>query len=319
MKQKLIVLLSLFWFSISTAQSVRYPQVLSVQGSVEFSDVQEKTRNLKTSSRLIEKAKIQTGPKSSAKIQLNVTRSLIIEEKSQVIFPSIGWDSQQVPLIILKSGSVIWQSLGGGSAYSIALSNDLFQLILPEGRFRFVYDSEKAFVKVQVLEGQLVFSALNSDETVLLAKGQEVQFQGQFEGGEIAYDILLKGKKIPKGVLGSPTQIPLEEQKAQQLSVIKEAQEKKARAEAAMKKKKQRELEGFICSKPDGKLNQCAWVCDGRLKKGTKFCDLSQAGVSCSRLKCNANGEWAEKTLIDPKTALQRCTHPNSVVGPCDY
>lgn len=319
MKKNLIILLSFIFGSPALhAKVIRYPQVLSVKGQVQFSDVQEKSRKLTRGIQLIEKAKITTGPLAQVTLQLDATRSLIVEENSQVHLPSIGWDSQQVPLILLKNGSVSWKSEKGDVPYSIALSSDLFQFILPEGHFRFLFDPDKALARAQILKGNFVFAALNADETVSLSTGEEVTFQGVFEGGEIAYDLLLKGKKIPKGQLLKVKPIETKELVAQKNIEILEKNAEQAKIKSVQLEKKRRLSAGFICENPDGRLNQCAWVCEGASKKA-KTCDVSLKEVSCFRVKCNGNGSWAEKVAVDSATALQRCLSPKSIVSECDY
>jgi hypothetical protein len=100
--------------------------------------------------------------------------------------------------------------------------------------------------------------------------------------------------------------------------------QKKIQAEAAASAKKSKaaaakfKKEGYICAAPSGKFNQCAWICQNNPKKEKKRCLAAQAGVSCVRQRCNANGVWAEVTTLDAEKASTTC-EAKPVVAACDY
>ncbi len=71
-----------------------------------------------------------------------------------------------------------------------------------------------------------------------------------------------------------------------------------------------------ICTSPQGRLNDCAWVCLNNPKKA-KTCQTHTGKASCVRLRCNANGEWAEETRL-PASVSHKCGL-DPQVATCDY
>lgn len=84
-----------------------------------------------------------------------------------------------------------------------------------------------------------------------------------------------------------------------------------------IQKEVKHEPQPIICKSPNGQLNQCAWRCLNN-SKGAKVCEADKANVSCVRLRCNANGVWAEETKL-PATAATKCKAKGAVVDECDY
>jgi len=73
----------------------------------------------------------------------------------------------------------------------------------------------------------------------------------------------------------------------------------------------------IICKKPNGQLNQCAWRCVNNIKNA-KTCEADKPNVACVRLRCNANGDWAEETKLSASAAA-KCKAKGEVVDECDY
>ncbi|MFP5519652.1 MAG: hypothetical protein ACLGGX_07090 [Bdellovibrionia bacterium] len=299
--------------------ATRYPYVESFAGSVEIIGIDGNRNKLQKTTQLLERAQIFTAAKSTAEVVLDADRKIVILPESELLMPSIGWDSQQVPLLVLKKGRVRWVTSGSEEfKYPIALSSDLYQFIVPRGEFEFSLYPNKAQAFVKVFEGELNFSALNAEESVNLTRGQMVSFQGVLDDGKIAYDVLLKGIKIPKGKLGVVTKVDNSELKAQEL------EKQKLKRMAEFKRKQAQEqaqrilADGFICQKPYGKLNQCAWVCQGMKSKSQK-CQLEKETVWCERVRCNANGEWSDSYRLNKQEALQKCLSAKPLVDACDY
>lgn len=67
-----------------------------------------------------------------------------------------------------------------------------------------------------------------------------------------------------------------------------------------------------VCSEPLGDLNWCSFTCEGQTKGG-KTCETARPGVRCVRRICNANGQWAEPTVL-PKSAWSSCEPAGIVV-----
>lgn len=315
------VILVLVFFTSFLAQAVapKYPAIKEWEGQAWLTSKDGKRLQIRSKQVLREKAFIETSLSSRVKIQIDEKRTVILLNASELSIPIIGWEKGETPVIILKSGELHWiQDVHEKGAYNIALSSDLFEFIAPPGNFIYSIDQHRAFAGVKVFDGAIDFSPLNGEVSVLVKKGQKIGFQGVLEGGDISYDVLLQGKKIPKGRL---TEIsPIEEQEfaviaAEEKKRLTEIFEKEAQEKAAHAKAKR---EGQICGAPTAKFNECSWICLNNPKKEKKNCLVSQPAVSCVRRRCNANGEWAEETAINAEKGGNTCK-AQPVVAPCDY
>ncbi|WP_255490285.1 hypothetical protein [Bdellovibrio sp. KM01] len=302
---KLKVLLSLLSLTAATSWAApKYPAVEDVQGAVSLTGKDGGKIKLTTKTPLLEKALFETSDDSTVRVALDGVRHFVVQPNSAVLLPTISWEGGEAPVLILRSGSIRWvQKENEKPSYNTVLRSDLYEFLPPAGDFIFLINSPKAYGEVKVLKGAIEFSALNGETPAQAKAGEQVGFQGMVEGGEIAYDVLLKGKKIPRGNLTPVTKISDKE-----LASFDSA-EKKRQAQAAQLAKKQQKAaqaakkSGAICSAPSARFNECAWV-----KKGS----------SCQRRRCNANGDWAEETLLNAQNASINCK-AQPVVAPCDY
>lgn len=307
-----------FLFSVVGFAAPKYPLVTDFQGKVRWSDKDDKEGKLKIKQVLIERAALETSEKSEVVVQVDDHRTLRLLPNSRVEFPSISWETGDTPVIVLRHGSIRWYETPG-KKYNIALSSDLFQLISPVGDFVFSYDPKAALAEVKALKGSMEFSVMNAEDSALVTENQKVQFQGVRENDEIVYDVLLKGKKIPRGKLGLVQPFSEEDRQLYSEARLKKEAVVRHKKEAAAKKalEKPRDAKA-ICASPDGRLNQCAWVCENNPKKEKKSCRLEVAGVQCLRKRCNANGEWAEATEVPKEKAGSLCG-VDPLVKECDY
>ncbi len=154
-------------------------------------------------------------------------------------------------------------------------------------------------ISVLVLQGQLTFGALNADESHRLSALQKATFTGVVDDGEIQQDLLLKGRKIPKGVLSPIESLSdvekkrySDEERKRQDMVKKIAAEKKA---SLVESKNA----GLLCHAPQGLLNQCVW----RMEKG-----------KCVRRRCTADGLWK-----DPQDVGVSDCRNKALAQLCDY
>lgn len=314
------VVLSLLAGTWAFAQGTapKYPAVKSWTGQAWVTGKDGKRQLISRSQILREKALLETSVTGELVIDLDKDRSFTLLGGTEVSLPVISWEGGSAPVVLLKTGDLRWKQGAAKVDYNVALRSDLFEFLAPAGEYTLWIRPDKATSGVKVYSGGMEFSALNGEESIFVKPGQQVSFQGVLEGGEIAYDVLLKGKRIPKGRLTALSNIdPAELQKA-------EAAKKKlaadiAKAEARIKAaagKAQRD--GLICSSPGAKFNECAWVCVGNPKSEKKNCLVAQSGVSCVRKRCNANGVWADEQTYDAEKGGSLCK-AQSVVGPCDY
>lgn len=296
----------------------KYPMVTEIQGKVRWTDKDKKDGKLKPKHVLIEQAALETAEKSEVVVQIDERRTLRLLPNSRVEFPSISWETGDSPLVVLKYGSIRWKE-EPGKKYNIALRSDLFEFISPVGDVILRYDPKTAVAEAKVIKGSMEFSAMNAEDSALVTEGQKVQFQGVRENDEIVYDVLLKGKKIPRGKLGLVQPFSPEEKNLYSEVRLKKEAEARHKKEADEKKALEKPHDkNAICAQPEGRLNQCAWVCENNPKSEKKACRLERAEVQCLRKRCNANGEWAEATEV-PKDKAGSLCGVRPLVKECDY
>ncbi len=309
--------------SVAAAGSPKYPSIIKVEGQVLNLVTSSDKKNpspVKLHEVLREKAHLSVGPKARVQIQLDADRVFTLRADTELQVPAISWDSGEVPVLNLKRGSIEWkQAKGGKSAYNTVISSPLFQFIAPGGHYSLTIDPRKAWAQAQMFEGQMVFSALNAEESVQISSGQQVDFQGQIEDDEIAYDVLLQGRRIPKGALGKVVPLNLEDHKR----LLEEEKVKRAQVEAQKKQEKAKALklkkDGAICDKPFGRLNDCSWTCTNKKKNKQGLClPVENQATLCVRHRCNANGDWAEATDLSVDQAAVKCKS-ETIVSECDY
>ena len=301
------------------AKTPLYPAVIQWQGRVWVTGAQGKRQLLGKKQVLHEKATLETSIEGTVKVQLDENRSILLQEDSELSIPVIGIETGESPVLFLKKGRLRWQqSLGAKAPYNVAIRSDLFEFIVPAGDYVLTMNPIKALAGIQVFEGNFEFSALNGEESARVRSGEQVFFQGVLEEGEIAYDVLLKGKKIPRGRLTPVEPISREVMKKEKVEAQKKAAavaKKKQMEKIAQERQKQK---GVICEHPAAKFNECAWVCLNNPKSEKKVCLVEVGKASCVRRRCNANGVWAEEVVLDAEKDGNKCkVHP--VVGACDY
>jgi hypothetical protein len=283
----------------SAKAPLKMPMLVEVRGQVDVTNARE-TRSVKAKKnmQLIERAEISTAANAEVKMRLSANLQINILANSSLILPGISWEDGHVPLVQLKKGQIRW--IARSKDVLTRLNTELFDLQPADGDFLFEFDPVKAIAAVKVISGSLEFSAINAEQKVMLSKGQKVVFQGQLEDGLIAADILLQGRRIPRGQLGlvenmsqaDQDQLVAEDKKRE--SLTKKAIESMRKAKLTAEKK------GYICNAPLGQLNDCVW---------------RKKAESCARLRCNANGLWADEIrLSDQANCLKK-----EVVAVCDY
>lgn len=309
---KILLLFSLIWLHAASEQKA--PQIIAVHGTVHVQSAREEKKvPAKAGLFLRERAILETGGASSLKFRLKSGIEITLLESTRVTLPGISWDDGDVPIFNLEKGKVHW--LASVDSKTTLLKTPLFEMSPPKGDFVFRYDPAAVQGEVQVVKGSIVFGAINAETSVTLNERQKSTFQGVLEEGEIAYDLLLKGRKIPRGTLGPVSAMGEEEMKPFLEEDRRIKEETQRREKAAKAQKKADSQEGMICKSPRGRFNDCAWVCEGT-KKGSKNC--GGANAHCIRQRCNANGEWADRQILPEEEGRQLCKL-RPVVKACDY
>jgi hypothetical protein len=179
-------------------------------------------------------------------------------------------------------------------------------------------DNNVPYAGVQVIEGEFVFSVINGEESREIKSGEQVGFEGILEFEEIAFDTLLKGKKIPKGKM-LPAQkinkVELENYKRQSVATLKiKSNDVDQKKKSALEKL----IKNSICRSPYARFNECSWVCQNNPKNEPTVCRVDLPGVNCIRQRCNANGEWGDEIKINSLKSSIRCK-ATPFVSACDY
>lgn len=160
-------------------------------------------------------------------------------------------------------------------------------------------------VEVKVIDGVLPLEFFAFEKSVTLKSGESVKFQGVLadEGGAIKYDYLLNQRKAPRGQLSEVKSFDGSQfiQEEKELLQKEENLKKDLKLKITEQKRKQKKYEdSFLCKKPFGQRDQCAW--------------WIEAG-KCYRKRCNVSGQWGGQ-VERPVTVL--CKN-EFYVGVCDY
>lgn len=317
MNQKALILSALltFWGPSALSANAKTPRVLSVSGDVQFQAAREDSfRPLKVGAALRERALFRTGSASRVSIQVSEGLKVELFPESQMSFPGISWESGAVPEIILQEGRLRWTQ---SASRTSMIKTPLFEQHPPAGDFVFYLRPKMAQAGVMVFQGEISFKALNAEDAFSVPQGEKIQFNGLMEDGEIAYDILLQGRKIPRGVMGkrellSPEDLAPFKAEEARLRAAREKAERERRSREAARKQA-----GLICKNPPGRLNDCAWSCENN-PKGAKACAAGQGKTQCVRRRCDANGQWNDAQALAASEGRQRC-QAQPVVAACDY
>jgi hypothetical protein len=175
-------------------------------------------------------------------------------------------------------------------------------------------------VEYRVELAESAITALNGTGTQMVpgrdleqqfSSGDTSSFRGKIVDGDLATDILMRGKRI---VLGDF--VPLTHHDGAEIaSLAKETMMPLPVRKIAIKPKLKL---GQICEAPIAKYNQCAWICEGNPKKESRHCRLELPQVHCVRKRCNANGKWAEESRL-PASTEGLCKTADPQIGTCDY
>lgn len=300
----------------ATSKRPQIPRAAKVEGSPEvFQGNEGPWRKVKAGEVYLEKAKFRLGQQDRLEMEIHGKRVLKFSAESRFEFPGIRFETGETPLVVLESGTVRWTAadLESGSA---RLTSAFFDFAPPAGDFIFRVDPKKAVAEALVVKGEMRFQPLNSEESAVLKSMQRVLFQGVIEEGEIAYDILLQGRRIPRGKLQAVRPLTEAEMKPFLDEEKAAARALEAEKQAAARRKAADAKVNRICSAPTGKLFECAWTCEGSRAKAGSKCPLEAPGIQCVRTRCNANGEWADRAVLEGAEARRHCQKVVQV-GPC--
>jgi len=246
---------------------------------------------------IVDQLHLRVPAQGFVKVKLDEKRTLTAYGPAEFEIPIISWEDRDFPEIQLRSGVLRFEV--ESHPFAFTLKSPLFEVTPPVGETVLMYDPERAIAEAMVVQGRMEFRALNAEESALLTSGQKVSFRGLLEEGEIAYDLLLQGRKIPKGRLQ-----PIEKMSPQDLqrySSLSERESRKIKEQQRLAaEKKALEKRGpNLCQKPTGTLNECLW---------------KKEGNSCWRSRCVADGLWKDRQKVDSWECESK-----TKLGPCNY
>ena len=144
-------------------------------------------------------------------------------------------------------------------------------------------------------------------ESVKNLKYQEgASFHGVLDkDGELEFDLLLEGRKVPKGEWKESftcdfKQIlkEMNDLEASEVAKIKKNEQQKKAAD----KKRKIEYDKSLCHEPNGQFNECLWKWEEKL---------------CVRYRCDGQGQWKDRQQLPKKNNYHCETKPK--VSACDY
>lgn len=317
--------------AFAQAASARVPEgtlmLVSIKGEgVEIKNHGERVK-LRQGMRLVQEAQVEMKEFSLAEFVSAGGDQFFIYGPSQINFLFLQGDGSL--LINLQKGQMRWASSAlrddltdkSRQISKTLLKTDLVELELNSADAGFLYDAQVPRVEVFNMRGSSVLRVRESFESVRLEGKQKAYFQGVIENGEIVYDLLLQGKKIPKGILSPAIALSAEEEKI--FIPLVKARPKKQTTRITqdgkvIQVKGARPARKTLCSQPSGDLNQCSWTCEGLKKGKQKTCPTQQSGVNCVRRKCDANGTWRDEFILPADAGKSKCK-VQPIVMACDY
>lgn len=282
-------------------QSKIQVKVLQASGAIFDSSSGSKVENWNSRSRVSDRISLDLKPGAQTKIQLNPQMILTAYGNTEFEIPLISWETRQFKQIKLTKGSIRLEVKS--VPFEFNLTTPFYDLNVPAGIWVFTIDPERALADILALKGQLEVTTLNSEDKVRLKAGERVSFRGVLEEGEIAYDLLLEGRKIPKGKWTAVEKLTAEDnfKFSIESEMKKHQQEEMARAQTVRDRLKKQA--GDVCTKPYGDLRECLW------KKEKN---------QCIRVRCTADGTWKDPQIVD-SSACDKAAGWTPNPKKCDY
>lgn len=316
MKHVLIFAFSLFMAKVAvcseemSAPTAKFkePFLVSAKGAVKITDGNGKLKPARIGQLLREKINLETGEGGLALIALSKTERLVIGPQTSISLPVISWEDGSVERIELEKGQIRLQNLTSNPRLVVTpISRDPYS----EVDVLFDYNPQTLALKAFVIEGRTLFRGLENEDFLNLEKNEQSTFTGLRQNGEIAFDILLQGRKVARGKMSEKSKVQgnLKAWWNEMDRLEKNYQNELAKQKILEKKS------GTICDKPKAKFNECAWICEANPKGEKKICRL-EAGAKCIRKRCDANGLWGD-ALVLPASKSPCLAEPK--VAPCDY
>lgn len=303
------------------APRVLYPKVCGVKGLVQSEDRHGVKKRLKPRQVLFDRTILRTDAQGRLCLDLNAQDRLILAADSEITLPGMAMENGRVADLVLEKGRF---RLISRSDEVRTLSSPLMRETFHHGDIVVGLSREKALARVELLKGEMSFRGLENEESVTLTEGETVEFKGEVLDGVFQFDVLLQGRKVARGTLGEVKKLTdkdLERLKAEfSLTGLKTISQEDQEAQAVQtgrrpRKKTSGKPSPWVCEKPNGRFNQCAYICENN-PVSAKVCRLDLKKVKCARFRCNANGFWEERFEY---TAERSPCLAKPLVKECDY
>ncbi len=276
-------------------------KVLAATGSIDDFSQNAKASAWNKKSKVTDRLALSLKNGSQTKIQLHPQIILTAYENTEFEIPFINWDTRQFKEIKLAKGVIRLEV--EGAPFDFTFSTPFFQVHPPVGQWVFAMDLERALVDVLSLKGDLELTSLNSEDKAQIKTGERVTFRGLLEEGEISYDLLLHGRKVPKGKWTETQKLTKEDEKAYSLAAEKRLQNEREKAKALSSKEQLKKQAGHACRNPSGDFNECRWKLENN---------------QCMRSRCAADGVWKDAQIVAPSFCDKKAGWSNSAKK-CDY
>jgi hypothetical protein len=295
------VLTSNLGFSKENPKTLVKPEIkiISVRGQITDLSQAGKTLPWNLKSRIADRLVLSLGKGAETKIQLHPHIVLTAFENTEFEIPVISWETRQFKEIKLTQGLLRLEV--DDVPFDFQLLTPFFEFRPPPGMWVVNIAPDRALADILSFKGDLEVTSLNSEDKVNLHSGQKVTFRGIIEEGEIAYDLLLKGRKIPKGHWLAVEKLSVTDQKNYSLAAEKKRFELENQAHLKAARAEQKRQSNSTCQKPAGDFGDCQW---------------KKEAEGCIRTRCTADGLWKDRqvvgaSLCDPKGKSQ--------IHKCDY
>jgi hypothetical protein len=289
-------------------------KVLQVVSGPEVMFGENQKSKLTQSTILKDEARFKTAANQFIKMQLGGFYELSILDQSDVLIEQKGIEGHSESFVVqLLQGQVYLKKI---SHLDKNVLGQKAELNLKSVFFDWKFSSEQNLDLLMEIntkdpsisfcqrEGEFQLALFDHEKKIDLKTLEGVRFQGQNESEKVAFDILLNGRKIPKGLWQQIHKCSFDEIQQKESEFIKMEQlerEIKQKKVLQIKQDKLKADSKYLCHVPYGQLNDCAWV----LKAGR-----------CQKTRCNAEGKWTGAELISIAEAPECKAKP--FVSKCD-
>lgn len=276
-------------------------KVLTATGSIDDISQNSKVSTWNRTSKVTDRLALSLKSGSQTKIQLHPQIIITAYENTEFEIPIINWDTRQFKEIKLTKGAIRLEV--ESVPFEFTFGTPFFQVSVPVGQWVFVMDHERALVDILSLKGDLELTSLNSEDKTQIKTGERVTFRGLLEEGEISYDLLLHGRKVPKGKWTEVQKLTPADEKAYSLAAEKLMLSQREKAKALASKSQLKKQAAQACRNPSGDFDECHWKLENN---------------QCTRSRCAADGLWKDSQIVAPSFCDKKAGWSNGAKK-CDY